>query len=70
MLRLIAGSLAISDGRGDGAEIGKALLACRRRLMKSEDGDRMIVLISDGYSSDLSGGNDMTMNNPIVPATG
>ncbi len=42
-----------------GTEIGKALLACRRRLMESEDGDRMILLVSDGFSSDLSGGNDM-----------
>lgn len=42
-----------------GTEIGKALLACRKRLMESEDGDRMILLVSDGFSSDLSGGNDM-----------
>ncbi len=40
-----------------GTEIGKALLACRRRLMEQEDGDRMIILVSDGSSSDLSGGN-------------
>lgn len=44
-----------------GTEIGKALLACRRRLMESEEGDRMILLISDGFSSDLSGGNDLTI---------
>lgn len=42
-----------------GTEIGKALLACRKRLMEQEQGDRMIVLVSDGYSSDLSDGNDM-----------
>ncbi len=42
-----------------GTEIGKALLACRKRLMESEEGDRMILLVSDGNSSDLSGGNDM-----------
>ncbi len=42
-----------------GTEIGKALRACRKRLIQQEEGDRMIVLVSDGYSSDLSGGNDM-----------
>jgi len=44
-----------------GTEIGKALLACRRRLTEREEGDRMIVLVSDGYSFDLSGGNDMAI---------
>ena len=40
-----------------GTEIGKALLACQRRLVQQADtGDRMIVLVSDGFSSDLSGG--------------
>lgn len=38
-----------------GTEIGKALLACRRILMEQLDGDRMIILVSDGASSDLSG---------------
>lgn len=41
-----------------GTEIGKALLSCRRLLMKQEEGDRMIILVSDGSSSDLSGGKD------------
>jgi Ca-activated chloride channel family protein len=41
-----------------GTEIGKALLACRKTLLERDEGDRMIVLISDGYSSDLSGGAD------------
>jgi Ca-activated chloride channel family protein len=40
-----------------GTEIGKALLACRRLLMEQDEGDRMIILVSDGSSSDLSGGN-------------
>lgn len=44
-----------------GTEIGKALLACQRRLLESEDGDRMILLVSDGFSSDLGGGNDATI---------
>jgi Ca-activated chloride channel family protein len=41
-----------------GTEIGKALMACRQVLLGREEGDRMIVLITDGYSSDLDGGND------------
>jgi Ca-activated chloride channel family protein len=40
-----------------GTEIGKALLACRKVLMEREEGDRMIILISDGYSADLGGGH-------------
>jgi Ca-activated chloride channel family protein len=41
-----------------GTEIGKALMECRNVLKEREDGDRMIILVSDGYSSDLSGGRD------------
>jgi Ca-activated chloride channel family protein len=41
-----------------GTAIGKALLACRDVLVAREEGDRMIILISDGISSDLSGGVD------------
>lgn len=42
----------------NGTEIGKALQACRKLLVEREEGDRMILLVSDGYSSDLSGGRD------------
>lgn len=38
-----------------GTEIGKALLACSRVLSAREEGDRAIVLVSDGYSFDLGG---------------
>jgi Ca-activated chloride channel family protein len=41
-----------------GTEIGKALLACRKVLVEREEGDRMIILVSDGYSADLNGGRD------------
>jgi Ca-activated chloride channel family protein len=41
-----------------GTAIGKALLACKEVLTKREEGDRMIVLVSDGASADLFGGND------------
>ena len=41
--------------------IGKALLACKEILTSREEGDRMIILVSDGESFDLSGGNDETV---------
>jgi Ca-activated chloride channel homolog len=41
-----------------GTEIGKALLACKEILTSREEGDRMIVLVTDGFSFDLSNGND------------
>ncbi|HXG09962.1 MAG TPA: vWA domain-containing protein, partial [Gemmataceae bacterium] len=40
-----------------GTEIGKALRACRKVLAERQEGDRMIILISDGESFDLHGGN-------------
>lgn len=39
-----------------GTSIGLALRACRKVLIEREEGDRMIVLVSDGWSSDLGGG--------------
>ncbi len=39
-----------------GTEIGKALLSCRQVLKSRPEGDRIIILISDGYSSDLDNG--------------
>jgi Ca-activated chloride channel homolog len=42
-----------------GTEIGRALRACRKILTERQDGDRIIVLISDGDSFDLFGGNDL-----------
>jgi Ca-activated chloride channel family protein len=44
-----------------GTMIGKALLACKEILASREEGDRMIILVSDGESFDLSGGNDETI---------
>lgn len=38
-----------------GTMIGKALLACREKLIKIKEGDKMIILLSDGSSSDLQG---------------
>lgn len=44
-----------------GTMIGKALMACKEILNSREEGDRMIILVSDGDSFDLSGGNDETV---------
>ena len=41
-----------------GTEIGKALMACRELLVTREEGDRLIILISDGASFDLDNGRD------------
>ena len=41
-----------------GTYIGNALRQCRKVLLEREEGDKMIVLITDGYSADLSGGAD------------
>ena len=41
-----------------GTMIGKALLACQQVLLEREEGDRMIILVSDGNSFDLSPPND------------
>ena len=43
---------------GGGTRIGQALKECRKVLANRESGDKMIILLSDGYSSDLSGGAD------------
>jgi Ca-activated chloride channel family protein len=48
-----------------GTEIGKALLACRRLLIDREEGDRMIVLVSDGWSADLYGSRSMEIANEL-----
>lgn len=45
----------------NGTEIGKALVACRDILTQRDEGDRMIILVSDGISFDLEGGRDMEL---------
>ena len=42
-----------------GTFIGKALKQAQKELLASENGDRMIILLSDGASFDLSNGNDL-----------
>jgi Ca-activated chloride channel family protein len=41
-----------------GTEIAKALLACKDVLAGRDEGDRMIILVTDGISIDLMAGND------------
>lgn len=42
-----------------GTEIGKAVLGCRDKLTERHDGDRMLILVTDGWSSDLANGAEM-----------
>jgi Ca-activated chloride channel homolog len=44
-----------------GTMIGMALRSAEKVLISSDEGDRMILLISDGESYDLSNGQDMTI---------
>lgn len=44
---------------GGGTMIGMGLRACMDALTARADGDRMIILLTDGYSFDLSNGNDV-----------
>ena len=48
-----------------GTEIGKAVKACEKVLISREEGDRMILLITDGYSFDLSQGKDVEIANSL-----
>lgn len=41
-----------------GTQIAKAVMACQEVLNSREEGDKMIVLVSDGFSSDLDNGAD------------
>jgi hypothetical protein len=42
-----------------GTEIGKAVLGCREMLVSRSEGDRMLILVTDGWSSDLEGGAEI-----------
>ena len=48
-----------------GTQIGKALRACRRVLAAKPEGDRMIILVSDGMSADLFGGQAEEIGNEL-----
>ncbi|MFO0808477.1 MAG: VWA domain-containing protein [Gemmataceae bacterium] len=51
-----------------GTEIGKALRACKKVLEEREEGDKMIMLVTDGFSADLTGGNDQLVAQELKQA--
>lgn len=44
-----------------GTEIAKALRACKTELLRHEEGDRLVILVTDGFSADLTNGNDLAI---------
>ena len=52
-------------GFGGGTMIGLALRHCNDTLSRREEGDRMVILVSDGASFDLGGGNDEKIANEL-----
>jgi Ca-activated chloride channel family protein len=71
-LQAIRDSLPFADpGRQPshmgGTMIGSALRFCRRNMLAETDsGDRMIVLVSDGFSADLSGGESFAIGEELA----
>jgi Ca-activated chloride channel family protein len=53
---------------GGGTMIGRALINCRKVLEEQADGDRMIILVSDGQSADLSNGTDLEIAKELLAA--
>jgi len=52
-------STDLPDGYSAGTEIGLGLRRCQEVLGTRNEGDRMIILVSDGQSADLGGGQDL-----------
>ena len=51
-----------------GTLIGNTLEGCRKRLLRAKDGDRAIILISDGVSGDFGGGRDRQIAQKLAEA--
>ena len=51
-------SLDLPEGYAAGTQIGLGLRRCQEVLATRNEGDRMIILVSDGQSADLGGGQD------------
>ncbi len=51
-----------------GTFIGRALGGCKDRLVRSREGDRAIILITDGSSADFSGGRDRQIAQSLAEA--
>lgn len=49
-----------------GTEIGKGLKYCQGTLNKQENGDKMIILLSDGYSADLGGNASQVLGRSLA----
>lgn len=49
-----------------GTQIGKALLECHKVLVSRPEGDRMIILVTDGYSADLGGGKALEVASQLA----
>jgi Ca-activated chloride channel homolog len=48
-----------------GTEIARALIACKKVLAEREEGDRMIILVSDGLSADLFNNRSVEVANEL-----
>jgi Ca-activated chloride channel family protein len=51
-----------------GTMIGRALGGCRHRLIRVKEGDRAIILITDGGSGDFGGGRDRQIAQELADA--
>jgi Ca-activated chloride channel family protein len=55
-------------GHFGGTEIGKALRFCREALLEPGEGDRLIILLSDGQSADLPGSTPREIGDELAQA--
>jgi Ca-activated chloride channel family protein len=53
-------------GQFNGTEIGKAVLYCADNLQKRGDGDKLIVLLTDGDSPDINGGRGRAIGQKLA----
>jgi Ca-activated chloride channel homolog len=51
-----------------GTMIAKALEGCKQRLVRTKEGDRAIILITDGGSADFGGGRDRQVGQQLADA--
>lgn len=49
-----------------GTAINKAVRGCLKELQRRDDGDKMILLITDGYSDDITGGAEVELAKELV----
>jgi len=51
-----------------GTAIGTSMLDARRVLLEQPEGDRMVIVVTDGVSPDLMGGNDVEIGREMAEA--